>query len=104
MTIFGTMDNKGEVTKDLEIDLNNIPSSDPMAFGYGIAQGQKYLKGGSYYTNFKDMHGSNYSEIAQEYLRGCKFGATGMLLPEGFKIPKGCEFNYFGIGERINKD
>src|ERR1039457_5138156 len=102
MTTFGTLEieNGEAVVKDeMKLDLNTLPSSDPMAFGYGIAKGQWTIRkaneaGRDYIYNFKKIHGSNYKELAQEYLRGFLFGYKGILVPEGTKIKKGEEACY----------
>ena len=90
MTQFGTLNQDGTVTNTMTIELNNVPSSDPIAFSYGLFKGQQWSKD-KVYKSFKDVHGSNYREIANEYLRGFKLGSTGILLPEGYKIRKGTE-------------
>lgn len=97
MTKFGTLElvNGKLVEKDvMHIDINQMPSSDPLAFAAGIHAGQRELR----YKNenrtrrsFEEVHGSKYSELAQEYLRGFLFGFTQILVPEGTKIRKGQE-------------
>jgi hypothetical protein len=94
MTVFGTLTKEGKVVDEITIDLSKVHSSDPIAFSFGVTRGRSYKEGN--YTTFKKIHGYKYKEVAQEYLRGCKLGATGILLPEGTKIPKGLEFNYWG--------
>ena len=42
--MFGTIDAKGIVTEEMCIDINQMPSSDPLAFAYGLNTGQRYAK------------------------------------------------------------
>lgn len=109
-TIFGTMNEKGEVTKTLEVDISSLSSSDPLAFAYGISRGKNLVIENnkknecSKIVDFKEIHESNYKELTLEYLRGFKLGYTGILLPEGTKIPKGTERSYFDCNKNILKD
>lgn len=112
MIQFGTIDSNGIVTKEMNIDLNSLPSSDPLAFGYGINAGQRKLKldlesgnkkirgytidKNNHYHRIKyeEIHGAKFSDLAQEYLRGFLFGYKTILVPEGTKIKKGEELCY----------
>ena len=101
MTTFGTLEieNGEAIVKDkMEFDLNSLPSSDPMAFGYGISRGQRLVKEAQKNKyidyDFMKIHGSKFSELAPEYLRGFLFGYKGILVPEGTKIKKGQEACY----------
>jgi len=90
MTKFGTLsiENGVAVEKDvMELDLNRLPCSDPIAFGYGISFGQRCLK--NKFNPVDVDHGTKHSELAPEYLRGFLFGYRGILVPEGTKIEKG---------------
>lgn len=42
--IFGTINSRGNTETILECNLNKLPSSDPLAFGYGISRGQQAQK------------------------------------------------------------
>jgi len=104
MTKFGTLalENGRLVEKHtMELDLNNLPSSDPIAFGYGIHSGQRCLKEKIQAMDVK--HGSKHSELAQEYLRGFLLGYKGILVPEGTKIKKGYERCYALLDKNILK-
>lgn len=88
------------------VDLLSLPSSDPIAFAYGVSQGKYYSKTGM--ETKKIDHGANFRELAQEYLRGFLFGYTGILIPEGTRIKKGQEqnnyfhnLNQYGTNNRI---
>lgn len=98
MTTFATMNNKAEIIHKIELDLSKLPSSDPIAFGYGIQQGQYHQK-----TTSKINHGSKHSELSQEYLRGFLLGYKGILVKEGTKIRKGEEQNYWHLNNNILK-
>ncbi len=92
MTKFGTLELKNGIAieKDvIELDLNTLPSTDPLAFGYGVSYGQRCAR-----NKTKIDHGSKHSELAQEYLRGFLVGFRGILVPEGTKIKKEQETNY----------
>lgn len=93
MTTFGTLTREGVLVDKMEIDLNSLPSSDPLAFGYGIAKGKRYKQ--EDFQTFEEIHGSKYSELSQEYLRGFLLGNKGILIKEGVKIKKGYERNYY---------
>lgn len=88
-TIFGTIDVKGNVEETIRLDINKLPSRDPLAFAYGINKGQWYIKQGTDHS--KIDHGDKHSELAQEYLRGFLLGYRGLLIEEGTKIKKGQE-------------
>lgn len=88
-TEFGYFDEKGKLIKTLTIDLSTVPSSDPIAFAYGINSGQRCVK-----EKLRVDHGAKHSELAPEYLRGFLFGYKGILVPEGTKIRKGEEQSY----------
>lgn len=105
-TEFGYFDDKGQYNKTFALNLQNIPSSDPLAFAYGLHTGQMYLKE----TQEKKVmhvrinHGSPHRELAQEYLRGFLLGYRGILVPEGTKIRKGEEQSFFHFDKDIWKD
>jgi len=88
-TTFGTLNKSGEVKINLEVDLNTLPSADPIAFGYGISYGRSMHE-----KRKAPDHGLKHSELSPEYLRGFLFGYTGILVPEGTKIRKGQEANF----------
>lgn len=108
-SIFGSINSRGVVTKHLEIDLNNIPSKDPIAFAFGLSRAIQQRKKEDEKRildrkdTFEEIHGSKYRELSQEYLRGYKLGYVGILLPEGTKIRKGTESNYFDYHLNILK-
>lgn len=89
-TLFGTMNEKGEIVHQIELDINELPSSDPLAFATGIACGQRHAILGE----SRIIHGAKHSELAQEYLRGFLLGYRGILVPEGTKIKKGQEQSF----------
>jgi hypothetical protein len=62
VTKFGVMAKGGKVTTTHEIDLNKIKSSDPLAYAYGLVQGERGQPLG------KDK------DLAPEYIRGWKKG------------------------------
>lgn len=95
-TVFGKIDAQGNVTETIKLDINKLPSSDPLAFAYGISSGiqhkQQVIDNQSHRNkSFKEIHGSNYRKLAQEYLRGFLLGYNGILVKEGTKIKKGHE-------------
>lgn len=102
--IFGTIDAKGNTETTLECNLNELPSSNPLAFGYGISRGQQYLKGEQKHMPDKINHGSKWSELAPEYIRGFLFGYRSILVAEGTKIKKGQERCYALLDKNIIKE
>lgn len=103
-TFFGTLNADGSVTENLSVDLSKVPSSDPIAFAYGVARGRSMAnddKPKSYSP--KKIHGSNFSGLAKEYLRGFLFGYKGILVPEGTKIVKGQEMTLALMNKNILK-
>ena len=48
-------------------------------------------------------HGSKFTELAPEYLRGFLYGFKGLLVPEGTKFRKGNECTLALHHLRINK-
>ena len=111
MTEFASISiRNGELVKDhsIQIDLNRVPSNDPLAFAYGVSRGQYYAKLESQgkfdnYPPNKVNHGSPFRELAQEYLRGFLLGKMGILVKEGTRIRKGQELNYYFSGENLLK-
>lgn len=98
MTLFANailQNNNLELEDSIEIDLNKVPSSDPIAFSYGLFRGKSYKPNPNVNETFEVIHGANYREISQEYLRGFLLGRTGILIEEGTKIKKGQESNYY---------
>jgi hypothetical protein len=71
-TEFGYFDKEGNYHKTFEINLQNVPSSDPLAFAYGLNRGQMYSKEAEQKKSLhvKVDHGAPHRELAQEYLRG----------------------------------
>ena len=71
-TMFGTLLPTGEVVNKMEVDLHTLPSSDPLAFMGGIMSGKEEAQNEQIYNGRKKPinHGSKYSELSQEYLRG----------------------------------
>jgi len=61
-TKFGIMAKGGKVTTTHEIDLNKVKSPDPLAFAYGLVQGER----GNPLPKEKDL--------APEFIRGWKEG------------------------------
>lgn len=106
-TIFGQIDEKANFTETIRLDINKMPSSDPIAFSYGISRGIQFNKqkvADKYYSpTYEQIHGSKYRELAKEYLRGFKLGYRGILLPEGTPIRKGTEFTFFDMDKNILK-
>ena len=103
MTEFSTVTLKnGEliIEQSMIVDLHNLPSSDPIAFAYGISRGKYYAKTGM--ETKKIDHGVNFRELAQEYLRGFLFGYKGILIPEGTRIEKGQEQNSYFHNLNLN--
>lgn len=103
MTIFGNLNENGEIENKLKIDLKSMPSSDPIAFSYGIHSGQNAVKKKNADKNYVINHGSKFSDLDQEYLRGFLFGYKGILIPEGTKIKKGTEQTYFHLDKNLIK-
>lgn len=105
MTTFGTLTQKGEVINKIKVDLNNVPSTDPIAFMFGVKSGQDRIHYEQELKHYRDpiKHGSLHSELAQEYLRGFLYGFKGILIPEGTKIKKGQEQSYALLDFKINK-
>ena len=109
MTEFATMslENGGLVKNhSIQIDLNRIPSNDPLSFAYGISRGQYYAKLESQgkfdnYPPNKVNHGSPFRELSQEYLRGFLLGKMGILVKEGTRIRKGQELNYYFFDKNL---
>ncbi len=101
-TVFGTLQKDGTVTNEMVIDLNTLPSSDPLAFGYGVHAGKQYALLGNEVWRWKG-HGSNHRELAPEYLRGFLLGAKGILVAEGTRFRKGQERSYFFSDKNILK-
>lgn len=99
-------DGKLEEVSNMEINFNSLPSSDKLAFGYGLARGQHYLKvnkGKNSWQKEPMKHGSNHRELAPEYLRGFLLGYKGILVPEGTKIKKGEEQSLYHFDKNILK-
>lgn len=97
MTTFGIMEQDGTVIDKVEIDLSKVPSNDPIAFMFGYMKGRtrrKDFDAGEKLGKSTKLHGSKFSELAQEYLRGFLFGWAGILVPEGTKIKNGQERSY----------
>lgn len=107
MTLFANAiirDGKVELKDSIEIDLNKMPSSDPIAFSYGYFRGRSYKENPNVAETFKVVHGANYRELSQEYLRGYLLGRKGILIKEGIKIKKGQESNsYFWDQNMLSK-
>lgn len=61
-TLFGTLTSSGEVINKSVINLNKVKSNDPIAFAYGLHQGQT----GQPFPKEKGL--------ASEYIRGFKLG------------------------------
>jgi len=61
-TEFGKMDAKGKVTITHTIDISKLKSNDPLAYAYGLVQGER----GEPLGKTKDL--------APEYIRGWKEG------------------------------
>lgn len=106
MTVFGTATGvEGgslKVETNFTVDLNQVPSSDPLAFMFGANGGAGERKrllqehGKSWYEwRGQYNHGCNWRELAPEYIRGFLFGFMGILVPEGTKIRKGEEQTWF---------
>lgn len=89
-TTFGTLEKDGTISNEIKINLNELPSSDPIAFGYGISNGQRHAR-----SKAQVNHGSNFRELAPEYLRGFLFGYRGILVVEGTKFRKGQEQSFY---------
>lgn len=101
MTKFGELVIENGVAKEknvMELDLNNLPSKDPIAFGYGLSYGDRCVR-----NKEKPDHGMKHSELSQEYLRGFLLGYRGILVPEGTKIKKGYEQCYALLDKNILK-
>lgn len=106
MTTFGTLQKDGTVTNKIEVELNTVPSNDPLSFMYGVKSGQdriKYEKDTPIkYHRESINHGSLYRDLSQEYLRGFLYGYKGILIPEGTKIKKGQETCLALLNLKIN--
>jgi len=100
MTTFGTLQPDGILTDELELDISTLPSGDPIAFAYGFWTGLKLRKEEYPPSN---PHGSKFSELAPEYLRGFLLGYKFILVPEGTKIKKGQERCYALLSLNILK-
>lgn len=100
MTTFATLQPDGTLTDELELDINKMPSKDPIAFSYGFWVGIRLRKEKYPLSN---LHGGKFSELAQEYLRGFLLGYKSILVPEGTKIKKGEERCYALLSLNILK-
>ena len=101
MTMFGTLTKTGEVVDKIEVELNTVPSSDPLAFMYGVYKGQSYL--GSQKNVRPINHDSLFRDLDPEYLRGFLYGFRNILVSEGTEFEKGQEQSYIHRDKAINK-
>ncbi len=101
-TQFGFFDENFNVIKTCEVDINTINSGDPLAFAYGVSRGIQVRKMAATFTDSKKIHGSNFSELSPEYLRGFLLGYKGFLVPEGTKFRKGQEQSFFHMDKKID--
>lgn len=103
ITQFGYFDKDYKVVKTIEVDLTTINSKDPIAFAYGVAKGiatrtkSKYDRWDS-----RSIHGSLFSHLAPEYLRGFLLGYKQFLIPEGTRMMKGQELNFALLDKQID--
>jgi len=81
-TKFGILESSGKEIITHEIDLSKVKSSDPIAYSYGLVQGER----GNPLEKSQD-------KLAPEYIRGWKEGHQNFMKMKKPKLPKPAKAN-----------